>query len=104
MTPYVYIVVRNDIKKEHQLVQACHSALESGLSFDRPNEGVIHLVVLQVSCEAELYSVASDLEDQDIDYVTFEESWGRMGTTSLATRPIPKQTEGVLRILPLLEF
>jgi hypothetical protein len=104
MIPYVYIVVRNDIKKEHQLVQACHSALESGLEFEKPEKGVIHLVVLEVSNEAELKLLASSLKAQDIDFVMFEESWGGMGFTSLATRPIQKQDEGVLRILPLLKY
>jgi ureidoglycolate hydrolase len=104
MTPYIYIVVRNDLKKEHQLVQACHSTLESGLTFDRPKEGVIHLVVLEVNSEDELFLVASKLKDQEVDYVMFEESWGGIGFSSLATRPIPKQEEGVLRILPLLTY
>lgn len=104
MIPYVYIVVRNDIKKEHQLVQACHSALESGLTFDRPKHGVIHLVVLSVDNEVELNEVALQLEKQDIKYEKFYESWRSMGFTSLATEPVNKQEEGVLRILPLLSY
>lgn len=104
MIPYVYIVVRNDIKKEHQLVQACHSALESGLTFNRPAKGVIHLVVLAVENKWDLEGVAYKLDNQGIKYEMFNESWGGMGFTSLATEPIPKQTEGVLRILPLLEY
>ena len=102
MIPYVYIVVRNDIKKEYQLVQACHSVLEAGLTFKRPDEGVIHLVVLAVDSETELLEVASQLEKQNLDHEKFYESWGNMGYTALATKPIKKQAEGVLRILPLL--
>ena len=101
MIPYVYIVVRTDIKKEYQLVQACHSVLEAGLTFKRPVGEVIHLVVLAVDSEAELHEVASQLEKQDLGFEIFYESWGSMGNTALATEPIPKQTEGVLRILPL---
>ena len=102
MIPYVYIVVRRDIKKEYQLVQACHSVLEAGLTFKRPDEGVIHLVVLEVETRWDLEGVAYKLENEDVKFEMFHESFGDMGFTSLATEPISKQTEGVLRSLPLL--
>lgn len=104
MNPYVYIVVRTDIRKEYQLVQACHSVLEAGLTFERPKEGVIHLVVLAVDNKWDLEDVALKLEEQGIQYEEFYESWGDMGYTSLATEPVSKQYEGILRILPLLQY
>lgn len=104
MIPYVYIVVRTDIKKEYQLVQACHSVLEAGLSFSRPKEGVIHLVVLAVESKWDLEGVAYKLENESIEYKMFTESFGDMGITSLATKPISKQSNGVLCSLPLLKY
>lgn len=104
MKPYVYIVVRTDIRKEYQLVQACHSVLEAGLTFERPEEGVIHLVVLAVDNKWDLEGVAYKLDNEGIKYEMFNESFGDMGFTSLATEPISKQDEGVLRILPLLKY
>ena len=104
MKPYVYIVVRTDIKKEYQLVQACHSVLEAGLTYERPSEEVIHLVVLAVEDKWDLEGVAYKLENEGIRFQEFHESWGDMGFTSLATEPISKQEKGVLRILPLLEY
>jgi hypothetical protein len=102
MQPYVYIVVRSDIKKEYQLVQACHSVLEAGLTFNRPDKGVIHLVVLEVENKWDLEGVAYKLENENIKYEIFHESFGDMGFTSLATEPILKPDEGILRSLPLL--
>jgi hypothetical protein len=104
MKPYVYIVVRTDIKKEYQLVQACHSVLEAGLTYERPSEEVIHLVVLAVESKWDLEGVAYKLENENIRFQEFYESWGGMGFTSLATEPISKQESGVLRILPLLKY
>lgn len=104
MNPYVYIVVRTDIKKEYQLVQACHSVLEAGLTFKRPDKGVIHLVVLAVDDEWDLENVALTLEHEGIRFEKFHESWGDMGLTSLATEPISKQTEGILNLLSLLKY
>jgi hypothetical protein len=101
MIPYVYIVVRTDIKREYQLVQACHSALEAGYSFSKP-ETTTHLVVLAVDNKWDLEAVAYMLDTQNIEYRQFIESWGEMGLTALATKPIVKQTDGILQSLPLL--
>ena len=103
MAPYVYIVVRTDIKKEYQLVQSCHAALEAGFTFDRPDD-ITHLVVLQVANEQELEEVALQLYNENIPYEEFFESWGKLGVTALATKPITKQEAGVLSKLHLLTY
>ena len=100
MIPYVYIVVRTDIKREYQLVQACHSALEAGYAFSEPKE-TTHLVVLSANDEKELIAISGALCVDGIKHKGFIEGWGNMGLTSLATQPIEKQTEGILRSLPL---
>ena len=102
MIPYVYIVVRNDLKLEHQLVQACHAALESGFDFNRPDI-TAHLVVLHAEDRGHLEEIAMYLQEEEVEYRMFHESWGDIGNTALATKPIPKVKKGVLRILPLLK-
>jgi len=103
MTPYTYIVIRTDIKKEFQLVQGCHAALEAGFMFDRPDD-IVHLVVLQVANEKELKEVSLQLYNEGTPYVDFFESWGNLGITALATKPITKQKEGILSKLSLLIY
>lgn len=104
MNTHVYIVVRKDIKKEFQLVQACHAALEAGFAFES-NEGVIyHLVVLEVDNEWELDEVSECLTNENIKFKKFYESWGKIGNTALATEPIVKQSKGILRSLPLYKL
>ena len=103
MIPYVYIVIRTDIKKEYQLVQGCHAALEAGFTFDRPDD-ITHLVVLQVASKQELSEVSLQLYNESIPYEEFTESWGNMGVTALATKPIIKCQGGVLSKLPLFTY
>ncbi len=103
MIPYVYIVVRNDIKREYICVQACHAALEAGYCFNKPKI-TTHLVVLQVENKEQLEIVARELNKEHIDYEMFSEGWCDIGNTALATQPVVKQKEGILRMLPLLEY
>jgi len=103
MTPYMYIVVRTDLKKEFQLVQACHAAIESAFTFDRPDD-IVHLVVLQVANKQELDEVALQLYNEGILYEEFFESWGNLQNTALATNSITKQKGGVLSKLSLLTY
>ena len=103
MTPYMYIVVRTDVKKEFQLVQACHAAIEAAFTFDRPDD-IVHLVVLQVANKQELDEVSLQLYNENIPYEEFYESWGNLQNTALATKPITKQKEGVLSKLTLLTY
>ena len=103
MTPYMYIVVRTDIKKEFQLVQSCHAAIEAAFTFDRPDD-IVHLVVLQVANKQELSEVSLQLYNEGTPYEEFRESWGNLGVTALATKPITKQKEGVLSKLSLLTY
>jgi len=103
MIPYVYVVVRRDLEKEHQLVQATHAALESGYDFIRP-EITTHMVVLHVEDKEHLEEVAMYLQDEGIEYRMFCEGWGDIGNTALATKPILKRKEGTLRSLPHLKW
>lgn len=103
MKPYVYIVVRKDIKKEYLAPQLCHAALEAGYTFDRPDI-TTHLVLLEVCNKMELDMVALALEEENIKFESFYEGFGKMGHTALATEPMGKPTEGVLRGIPLFKY
>ena len=52
--PYTYIILRKDISKEQQIVQAAHAALEAGFRFKKPDGDVSSLIVLEVENEQEL--------------------------------------------------
>lgn len=103
MKPYVYIVVRKDIKQEYLAPQLCHAALGAGYSFDRP-EITTHLVLLQVDTKMELDMVAQGLQAEGVPFEEFYEGFGNMGLTALATAPMPKPAIGWLRELKLFSF
>lgn len=103
MKPYVYIVVRKDIKPEYYAPQLCHAALEAGYSNKRP-EITTHLVLLEVYNKQELDMVALALEEENIKFESFYEGFGKLGHTALATEPIAKPTDGVLCGIPLFRF
>jgi len=103
MTPYIYIVIRKDLKDEWKLVQACHAALEAGFEFNNP-EQTVHLVVLQTENEWELEEISKYLLETGIRNKMFKEGYCNIGHTALATEPVEKQTEGILRNLPLFKY
>ena len=102
MTKYIYIVVRSDLSKEQQLVQACHAAIKATFQFDSDPRS--SLVVLKVDNKAGLNEVANQLIKTNIKHEMFYESWGSIGNTALATNPISKQEEGILNTLDLLKY
>jgi len=97
---YMYIVVRTDIPKVHQLVQTCHSAIDAGNAAQDVTG--VHLVVLSVPDKDALESVAYHLENEQIEYKMFSEGYNNIGYTSLTTLPIPKLEHSILCVLDLL--
>lgn len=45
MNPYCYIIVRQDISHEQQIVQAAHVAMEAGFRFSKP-ESPVYIALL----------------------------------------------------------
>jgi len=91
--PYVYVLVREDIPVEQQLVQVSHAALEAGFRFQQP-EKTASLIVLSVPNEAGLKEAAERLARYDIDHhMFFEPDFGPMGYSALATRPLLEKKE-----------
>ena len=104
MVPYVYIVVRKDIRPEYLAPQLCHAALEAGYEFTKEIKAqteTVHLVLLEVDNKIELEMVSLGLKEEKIDFVEFYEGFGRMGLTSLATKPIEKNSVITLQNLRL---
>ncbi|CAD6562127.1 hypothetical protein LMG28727_07659 [Paraburkholderia kirstenboschensis] len=65
--PYVYVLVREDLAPEQQLVQASHAALEAGFRFEPPGE-TASLIALSVPDLAALTAAAQRLERHGIEH------------------------------------
>lgn len=99
--PYVYVLVREDISLEQQLVQAAHAALEAGFRFQRPAQ-TASLIVLSVPDREALGAAAARLARHGIAHHLFFEPDFGMGHSALATRPVflPKERH-LMRMYPL---
>lgn len=85
--PYTYVLVREDIPLEQQLVQACHVALEAGFAFEAPSR-TSSLIVCTVPDQMMLEAARIRLARYDIrTQMFFEPDWN-MGHSALATEPI----------------
>jgi hypothetical protein len=103
MKPYVYIVVRKDIKPCNYAPQIAHAALESGYLTDKPIN-TTHIVILQVEDKLELEMLCVALEEEGIPFVEFHEGFGNMGLTTIATLWDKKVEDGCLKTLKLFSF
>ncbi len=87
MKPYTYVLVRQDIPLEQQMVQACHAALEAGFAFDAPAV-TSSLIVCTVPDLDALLAARERLNRYSIrSEMFFEPSWD-MGYSALASEPI----------------
>ena len=101
---YTYVLVRKDIKPEHQIVQACHAALHAGFSFKDP--GIVpHLIVCEVADMQGLLEAKIALEQKGINTYLFHEPDWDMGYSALASEPIgcPKTRKSFSKY-PLLKL
>ena len=103
MKPYVYIIVRKDIKPCNYAPQIAHAALEAGYQAEEPDE-TTHIVILQVADKMELEMLTIAMLEEGIVFEEFHESFANMGLTSVATLPRPKLETGCLRSLELFKF
>ena len=105
MNPYVYIVIRKDIKPCHYAPQLCHAALEAGYQSSEPKDlGKTHIIVLQVKDKIELKRISEGLWQEGIAFEEFHESYKNLGFTSLATLPMMKPAIGWLKDLELFNY
>lgn len=95
--PYTYIIIREDLPLEHQMVQASHAALEAGFRFPKPKE-TSYLIMLAAKNQQELQAAADELAGQGIDHHLFyEPDFGPMGHSALATRPLFGEERRLMR-------
>ena len=84
---YCYTFIRTDLPIEQQIVQAAHSAMESGREFPAPATPT-HLILLEAKSQSQLEHIAADLRERNIKFSLFwEPDWNR-GYTSLTTEPL----------------
>lgn len=84
---YCYTFIRTDLPIETQIVQAAHSAMESGRDFKNPSTPT-HLVLLEARNEAALMKIGDYLIANGIKFNMFHEPDFETGFTSLTTEPI----------------
>jgi hypothetical protein len=101
MKPYTYVLVREDIPLEQQMVQACHAALEAGHAFDAPPT-TSSLIVCTVPDREALLAASERLVRYGIrSEMFFEPDW-EMGFSALATEPLTERKKRfAMNIYPL---
>lgn len=101
MKPYVYVLVREDISLEQQMVQASHAALEAGFRFQQPAGDTSSLILLSIPNRESLENAARELQLVGIDHHMFFEPDFDMGHSALATRPLYGAERKRMRKYPL---
>lgn len=101
MKPYIYVLVREDIPLEQQLVQACHAASDAGAALNGDLRSS-SLIVCTVPDRAALLAARQRLARYGIQTeMFFEPSWD-MGHSALATQPITARKQRfAMNIYPL---
>jgi hypothetical protein len=90
MKPYTYVLVREDLPLEQQMVQACHAALEAGFAFDAPPT-TSSLIVCTVPDREALLAARERLSRYGIRAEMFFEPDWEMGFSALATEPLTER-------------
>jgi len=103
MKPYVYIVIRKDIKECNYAPQIAHAALEAGYQAEEP-DNTTHIVILQVDNKLELELIAHGLLGEQVPFEEFHEGFANMGLTALATLPTAKLEDSCMRKLELFKY
>lgn len=85
---YMYVLVRNDLSKAQQTVQAAHAAIESGRKYLNSSDEHPSVIMCSVKSESKLLKCAEEMSAQGIDYVLFKEPDIGNKATALASRPL----------------
>lgn len=92
---YAYTFIRRDLPIQHQLVQACHSALEAGSEFKKAGE-IPNLILLDANDGSHLYEISSFLKKNQIRHHMFYEPDNDMGYSSITTEPLTIEKKKLL--------
>lgn len=103
---YTYILVRQDISPEQQLVQASHATLVLGSNLPKDiNPSMVHFVVCGFGGLTELMAMKKYLQDNRIGFNDFIEPDIGDEMTAIATLPVKAyKRDSILRQLPLLKL
>ena len=85
---YNYIVVRDDLPIEQQIVQSSHAAYEAGTHLERNGSNVNHLIVLSTPDEQSLLEAQEKIRERGIESVLFREPDIGDQATALCTEPV----------------
>jgi len=92
---YCYTFIRKDLPLNHQIVQACHSALEAGSEFKEPGQ-IPHLILLELADSQHLQQTGELLDKHGIRYHKFFEPDNNIGHSSITTEPLsPEQRKAL---------
>lgn len=97
---YAYTFIRRDLPIQHQLVQACHSALEAGSEFKEPGH-IPNLILLDAKNEQHLFEISDLLDLHNIRYHKFFEPDNNMGYSSITTEPLTEDRKRILSTFKL---
>ena len=92
---YVFTFIRKDLPINHQMVQACHSALEAGSEFKQAGE-IPNLVLLELKDKNHLYDTEDFLKSKGIKFHNFYEPDNDIGHSSITTEPITRDQKKAL--------
>lgn len=96
---HVYVLICADLEIRHQLVQACHAAIEAGqkhIKHECP-----YLVACTVPCERSLLQWSERLTAAGISHSVFREADMGGRATSLVTRDLSNEERETFKGLPL---
>lgn len=98
---YIYIFVRLDLSISQRAVQSAHAAIEAARSIP-PQAEHPHLVLIGLKNEKKLKEIQIELDKQDIQTYTFNESDRNNEMTSFATELISEEKKYIFRRFMLL--
>lgn len=97
----MYVLVRQDISLEQQLVQLGHATAEAGRSSYNEDHGIASLIVLSVKDKDALYKARDYLSHRQVEHSLFFEPDFDMGHSALCTRPLNTDERKMMRKWPL---
>lgn len=85
---YMYVIVRNDLSKAQQTVQACHAAIESSRRFLKAGDEHPSVILCSIKSEHKLLNYSEKFKEQGIEHLVFREPDIGNAATALASRPL----------------
>ncbi len=98
----MYVFLRRDLAHPHQVVQACHAAIEAARAFLSPSTTHPSVIVCGVRDERRLYRCLDRLRAAGIRCQPFHEPDRANELTAIATEPLYGARRDLVSHFPLL--